>query len=167
MKARMRGHGPMSPNGSRLYSRKLLCNSIKAFHNSYPIGLTCRKNHSTAQRNLKDYVQFTMSTLPEAISSGAQDIARATLRLCFISLPKVRKRQSYAASIGTDAIPENLAKQYSALLGRYQSISVREKSGKEIISRLTGKEAAVVLDPTLLFDRKRMVEHSFRSRGTQ
>ena len=67
--------------------------------------------------------------------------------------PESAKKISYAASIGTDAIPENLAKQYSALLGRYQSISVREKSGKEIISRLTGKEAAVVLDPTLLLDR--------------
>ncbi len=67
--------------------------------------------------------------------------------------PESAKKISYAASIGTNVIPENLKKQYKTLLGRYQSLSVREKSGKEIVERLTGKDVSVVLDPTLLLNR--------------
>lgn len=60
---------------------------------------------------------------------------------------------SYAASIGTNAIPADLIEQYKTLLGRYRSISVRETSGIEVIRNLTGKDVSVVLDPTLLLNR--------------
>lgn len=60
---------------------------------------------------------------------------------------------SYAASIGANAIPEELKKVYVELLSRYKHISVRENSGVEVIRNLIGKEAKVVLDPTLLLDR--------------
>lgn len=67
--------------------------------------------------------------------------------------PDDAKKISYAASIGTNAIPKELLDQYKKLLSRYQSLSVRENSGKNIISRLTGKEVSVVVDPTLLLNR--------------
>lgn len=60
---------------------------------------------------------------------------------------------SYAASIGTNTIPERLRPQYKALLSRYASISVRENSGVEVIKRIVNKDATVVLDPTLLLNR--------------
>ena len=59
---------------------------------------------------------------------------------------------SYAASIGTNEIPNELKPLYKELLGRYSKIAVREQSGVEIIRNLTGKEATAVLDPTLLHD---------------
>lgn len=68
-------------------------------------------------------------------------------------VPDNAKKISYAASIGTNAIPDNLIKQYKTLLGRYQSLSVRENSGREIVRKLTGKDVSVVLDPTLLLNR--------------
>ncbi len=67
-------------------------------------------------------------------------------------------KMSYAASIGTNEIPEELLPLYKELLGRYSKIAVREKSGIEVIRNLTGKEAAVVLDPTLLLDSKQWNE---------
>lgn len=60
---------------------------------------------------------------------------------------------AYAASIGASAIPKDLKDTYSRLLSRYKHIAVRENSGAEIIKGLTGKEAAVVLDPTLLLNK--------------
>lgn len=60
---------------------------------------------------------------------------------------------SYAASIGVNAIPEELKKVYEKLLNRYKHIAVRENSGKKVIWDLIGKEATVVLDPTLLLDK--------------
>lgn len=60
---------------------------------------------------------------------------------------------SYAASIGSNVIPEELKRSYTELLGRYKHISVRENSGAEVIRNLLGKEAKVVLDPTLLLNK--------------
>lgn len=68
--------------------------------------------------------------------------------------PDEKKKISYAASIGTDTIPEELQPLFSSLLGRYQHIAIRENSGRELIKNLTGKDAQVVLDPTLLLNRE-------------
>lgn len=59
-------------------------------------------------------------------------------------------RISYAASLGTDHIPDDLVDTFKSLLGRYDAISVREESGKRIIVGQLGMDAATVLDPTLL-----------------
>ena len=67
--------------------------------------------------------------------------------------PNDKPMIAYAASIGASKIPTELQQRYSELLNRYQGISVREASGKEIIKELTGKEAQVVLDPTLLLNK--------------
>lgn len=61
---------------------------------------------------------------------------------------------SYAASIGANAIPEELMRRYKELLGRYAHISVRENSGTQVIKSIIGKDAEVVLDPTLLLNRE-------------
>ena len=60
---------------------------------------------------------------------------------------------SYAASIGSNAIPKELKKAYVELLNRYKHISVRENSGADVIRNLIGKDATVVLDPTLLLNK--------------
>lgn len=60
---------------------------------------------------------------------------------------------SYAASIGSNAIPEELKNAYIGLLNRYKHISVRENTGADVIRSLINKEATVVLDPTLLLNK--------------
>ena len=67
--------------------------------------------------------------------------------------PDDKKKISYAASIGTNTIPEELQPLYSSLLGRYQHIAIRENSGRELMKNLTGKDVQVVLDPTLLLNK--------------
>lgn len=61
---------------------------------------------------------------------------------------------SYAASIGSDKIPDELQPLYKELLYRYKHISVRENSGKSLIESMTGKEVSVVVDPTLLLSKE-------------
>ena len=61
---------------------------------------------------------------------------------------------SYAASIGTNCIPEELKPQYQKLLNRYAHISVRENSAASVIKEIVSKDAIVVLDPTLLLNYK-------------
>lgn len=60
------------------------------------------------------------------------------------------RRISYAASISAASIPAKYQNEYKKLLGNIQFLSVRELQGAKLIKELTGQEAEVVLDPTLL-----------------
>ncbi|MBR5402741.1 MAG: polysaccharide pyruvyl transferase family protein [Bacteroidales bacterium] len=63
------------------------------------------------------------------------------------------RRISYASSIAAGTIEGRLKEIYSRHLSRFLAISVRESSGVGIIRELTGKEATVCCDPTLLLER--------------
>ena len=60
---------------------------------------------------------------------------------------------SYAASFGTNDIPKKFERFVSQQLKRFNSISVREKSGVEIVKSL-GYQATEVLDPVFLLHRE-------------
>ncbi len=67
-------------------------------------------------------------------------------------VPDGKKKVSYAASIGQDAIPEEYKERSRELLSRYDAISVREDKAVQLLAGI-GIEATQVLDPTLLLDR--------------
>ena len=71
-----------------------------------------------------------------------------TFMLDFVSdnKPKI----AYASSFATDHIPPRFEDLYKKYLSRYNEITVREQSGVELVKKLTGKDACVVCDPTLL-----------------
>ena len=71
----------------------------------------------------------------------------------FLPFAKPEKRYSYAASFGADALPEKAKTWAATQLSQFQNISVREESGCQIVKELTGRQAQVCLDPTLLPDR--------------
>lgn len=60
------------------------------------------------------------------------------------------KRNAYAVSFGYTRIPKGKESKYTELIKGFNHISVREKAGVDIVRLLTGKEATLVLDPTLL-----------------
>lgn len=60
------------------------------------------------------------------------------------------KTISYAPSFGKNSVPPHLSNEIAQLLSKIMYLSVREKQGKSIIKGLTGRDAQVVLDPTLL-----------------
>ncbi len=62
------------------------------------------------------------------------------------------KRISYAASFGVNKLPEDVVERYKKSLSEMKCISVRENSGVQIVRELTGKDACVVIDPTLMLD---------------
>lgn len=61
-------------------------------------------------------------------------------------------RISYAPSFGVECLSEAFGKKVRAELEKFQNISIREESGGQIIHDLTGQEATLVIDPTLLLD---------------
>lgn len=65
-----------------------------------------------------------------------------------------RKKCAYAPSFGNAKFPEADYEQAKAYLERFAHLSVREKSGQELIQKLCGRTAEVVVDPTLLLDKQ-------------
>lgn len=70
--------------------------------------------------------------------------------LCFVTEKK--KKLSYAASIGTDYLPNELVREYKKWISRLDAVSVREKKGAELLKIHCDIDAEVVLDPVLLLD---------------
>lgn len=59
---------------------------------------------------------------------------------------------SYASSFSCTQLGKEYEATYSELLAQYQAISVREYGGVELVKQLTGKQAVLTVDPTLLLD---------------
>lgn len=71
--------------------------------------------------------------------------------LSFVSDPQ--KMIAYAPSIGINTVTNcEIRDRMKALIKRFDSLSVREKQGAKLINSICGKDAKVVLDPTLLLD---------------
>lgn len=61
------------------------------------------------------------------------------------------KKNSYAASFGTESIDSKYEEHYKSMLKDFNNISVREESGIGFIEKFTGKKPLCHVDPTLLF----------------
>ena len=72
----------------------------------------------------------------------------------FAAFAAKEKRISYAASFGVSTLPKEVVVKYKNYLEDMQHISVREHAGAEIVKQLTGKDACVLIDPTLMLDKK-------------
>lgn len=68
----------------------------------------------------------------------------------FLGFTEKNKRNAYAASFGFSRIPSEKYSWYKQNFPLFCNISVREKSGCEIIENLTHQNSVTVLDPTLL-----------------
>ena len=69
-------------------------------------------------------------------------------------VPEDKPKISYAASFATNDMPDYLVELYSNCLKEYDSITVREQAGVDLVNRMVGKDAKVVCDPTLLLSRE-------------
>ncbi|MCI1268236.1 MAG: polysaccharide pyruvyl transferase family protein [Saprospiraceae bacterium] len=67
-------------------------------------------------------------------------------------VPEGVRKIAYSTSIGISEIPWFQRSSYKKFLNRFDFISLREQSACNIVRSLTGRDAELVLDPTLLFD---------------
>jgi hypothetical protein len=68
-------------------------------------------------------------------------------------LPNEKRRFSYASSIGLSEIPANEKLQMQQFLSSFVSLSLREKTGVNLVKELGFSNVEQVLDPTLLLDK--------------
>ena len=64
--------------------------------------------------------------------------------------PEGARKIAYAPSFGCSDLPESAREDIEDLLRDFSAISVRERSGVEIVRKYAHKDAELVLDPTLL-----------------
>ena len=62
------------------------------------------------------------------------------------------KRIAYAPSFGVSVLPNEAKTDLRTLTDSFNALSVREKSGSEIMREVCGREVPVVLDPTMMAD---------------
>ena len=58
-----------------------------------------------------------------------------------------------APSFGVEALPREWEPWFKEQLATFPDLSVREEAGAKIIKDLTGREATVLIDPTMMLDR--------------
>lgn len=79
---------------------------------------------------------------------GVAEILRGYHTLNFV--PDNQPKISYATSFGVSRLPYFVKNKTRNFLKRIEFLSIREKSGAEIIKTLAARNAKVVVDPTLL-----------------
>ena len=71
----------------------------------------------------------------------------------FLMFAPPEKKVPFAPSIGMDAIPDKWNEFFYRALISFPLLSCREESGADLMERITGRRAKVVIDPTLMIER--------------
>ncbi|MGM9680281.1 MAG: polysaccharide pyruvyl transferase family protein [Eubacteriales bacterium] len=128
-------------------SRKLRKNRFEAFRNTYLNLSGARiRDHRTLVDTANGY---------DTIICGSDQIWSPALHdfdeAYFLSFPEVTAhRVSYAASFGQDIVEERFEAELKRRLSGFTDFACREYSGKQLIKKLTGADAEMVLDPVFL-----------------
>lgn len=83
----------------------------------------------------------------------------------FLTFTEKKKRIAFAPSFGSTEIADFNIKIVIDGINGFEKVSVREESGKDIIKKLTGKDAIRLDDPTVLKDKRQWEE--FAKNGTK
>jgi hypothetical protein len=83
--------------------------------------------------------------------------------LDFLTFAPREKRVSYSASFGISELPDEYVENYRKWLSELANISVREEAGAMIVKSLTGREATVLVDPTLMLNKEQWIAVSKRA----
>ena len=69
-------------------------------------------------------------------------------------VPAYKPKMSFSSSFAVDYVLDEYRETYSKLLAQYSFIGVRERSSIELVRDLTGKDAVLVCDPSLLLSKE-------------
>lgn len=125
-------------------------------------------NVSPAFSDLNSLAEFVDSNYHALIVGSDQlwlpvNIVSGFYSLGFISRKSGIKKISFATSIGQSFIPRDLKVYYQKALLDFDSISVREKKGSDILAELTGRTIEVISDPVFLLPKSKWISLSDNS----
>lgn len=104
----------------------------------------------------------------DAIIVGSDQVWNTTFDFVsvnsFLPFPHPRKI-AFSASFGVDAIPYD--QRIVDCLNDFKAISVREEAGAKIVEELTGREATVLVDPTMLLTKEEWRKVAKKPKGAR
>lgn len=72
--------------------------------------------------------------------------------LFFLTFTESGKKICLAPSFGVSTLPDEWKSYFAEQLSTFPLLSVREAAGQQIIKELTGRDAEVLIDPTMMLD---------------
>lgn len=142
------------------------------FIKQHKINRFCRKNLKLSKKtyytnndlkkhcnNYDIYICGSDQIWNETFTLAAEGRPTLSYYLNFVKEEKIRI--SYATSFGTDKLPNKVIDLVKPELAKFAHISVREKTGEEIIEEM-GLKATLTIDPTLLLESnsyKKLIEN--------
>ena len=146
------------------FAQKTFKQNIRAFINLIPAWKKMKSfrsmiaTHTKLSPNVYDSVSIgTANNRYDVFITGSDQVFNYACsnfdKNYFLSFVKDEKKiNSYAASFGISEIPKEYQSEYAKLLARFSHISVREKSGQQIVHDLIEKDCAIHVDPVFLLD---------------
>lgn len=86
-------------------------------------------------------------------------------KIYFLNFAEKRKRISYAASFGIIDLPDEYSRKIKPFLSEMEAVSVREETGAKIVKDISGRDAVVLVDPTLLLSREKWLSIAKEAEG--
>lgn len=84
-----------------------------------------------------------------------------------LTFAKPEQKICFSPSFGLEKLPDEWVPWFSEKLREFTDISVREQAGAKIIRELIGREAQVLLDPTMLLDKNEWMKIARRPRNVK
>lgn len=122
---------------------------IKGFSDEY-LTTTSPVNYRHLPADFSEQFDYFVAGSDQVWHSWKNDRHELEYFLLMFAAPS--RRLTIAPSFGFDKLPKKYIKTYKKGLEGFEYLSVREERGAELIKELTGKDATVLLDPTMLID---------------
>ena len=132
---------------------KVLCSREQAFVDFIDANVKFSKVYKGRQNLINGTKNYDAFVLGSDQVWNPMNLGGDYFTMTFI--PDNKKKITYAPSFGVSVIPDYQRKKTADYLRRIDCISVRELSGQKIVKQLTGRNAQVVVDPTMLVDKSR------------
>lgn len=134
--------------GSQEYKRRTAFNNF--VKRTTPIRYVYSRDLRIPMGVSKDYICFF---------TGSDQVWNPEIRIrekynYFLQFAPHEKRFSIAPSFGVSSVPEKFVKEYKEWLCGINYPSCREAEGATIIKELTGRDAEVIIDPTMMLRKE-------------
>lgn len=153
-----------NPEKKRHTLKSILCDIVIFLRNAiigFPTERKQRRFNKFYDKNFKlseFYTRDTIISNPpqyDAYITGSDQVwnpkfAGTDANFFLAFAPNDKLKFSYASSFATKEVTDNMKALYAKYLSRYDSISVREVTGVDIVRKLIGRDATVCCDPTIL-----------------
>jgi len=142
-----------------LISEELRIKKFKEFTLKYIVEKDLNLSFDNVPDNLSDLYDFFVAGSDQVWNPDFNNISP----IYFLTFADAHKRLAYAPSFGVSQLEDSISEKYKIWLNDFNKLSVREDDGAKIIKELTGRDAPVLVDPTMLLTKEKWLEIAVNS----